>query len=72
MERYVSGCVGDTLAEAIYSTSLLRLIPGVDLLMLDSQCCGIAGTYGFKREHYNDSQKIGAPMFQQIGTAESI
>ena len=34
--------------------------------MLDSQCCGIAGTYGFKREHYNDSQKIGEPLFRQI------
>lgn len=63
---YHTPCHMEKLGWAIYSTSLLRLIPGVDLLMLDSQCCGIAGTYGFKREHYNDSQKIGAPLFQQI------
>lgn len=63
---YHTPCHMEKLGWGIYSTSLLRLIPGVDLLMLDSQCCGIAGTYGFKREHYNDSQKIGAPLFQQI------
>ncbi len=27
---------------------LLRNIPGLELTVLDSQCCGIAGTYGFK------------------------
>ncbi len=34
--------------------------------MLDSACCGIAGTYGFKRENYATSQAIGAPLFAQI------
>lgn len=34
--------------------------------MLDSQCCGIAGTYGFKKENYPTSQSIGAPLFRQI------
>ena len=63
---YHTPCHMEKLGWSIYSTSLLRLIPGVDLLMLDSQCCGIAGTYGFKREHYNDSQKIGEPLFRQI------
>lgn len=27
--------------------------------MLPSQCCGIAGTYGFKSENYEISQSIG-------------
>jgi glycerol-3-phosphate dehydrogenase subunit C len=34
--------------------------------VLDSRCCGIAGTYGFKRENYETSQAIGAPLFRQI------
>ena len=34
--------------------------------MLDSQCCGIAGTYGFKKENYEVSQAIGKPLFEQI------
>lgn len=63
---YHTPCHMEKLGWAIYSTSLLRMIPGVDLVMLDSQCCGIAGTYGFKKEHYKDSMNIGESLFQQI------
>ena len=50
----------------IYSTELLKMIPGLDLIMLESQCCGIAGTYGFKKENYKRSQKIGESLFDNI------
>ena len=56
----------EKLGWAIYSTSLMRMIPGLELIMLDSNCCGIAGTYGFKRENYEYSQAIGDPLFKQI------
>lgn len=48
-----------------YTVSLLRRMP-VRLTVLDSHCCGIAGTYGFKRELSPISQQIGAPLFAQI------
>ncbi|MBE9780346.1 anaerobic glycerol-3-phosphate dehydrogenase subunit C, partial [Escherichia coli] len=48
------------------SLELIRRIPGIELQVLDSQCCGIAGTYGFKTENYPTSQAIGAPLFEQI------
>ena len=38
--------------------------------MLESACCGIAGTYGFKKENYEASQEIGAALFQQIKTVD--
>ena len=63
---YHTACHMEKLGWAIYSTSLLRMIPGVAFVMLDSQCCGIAGTYGFKKENYRTSQGIGAPLFRQI------
>lgn len=63
---YHTPCHMEKLGWAIYSTSLVKMIPGVDFNMLDSQCCGIAGTYGFKKEHYEDSQKIGEGLFRQI------
>ena len=63
---YHTPCHMEKLGWAIYSTSMLKMIPGVDFVMLDSQCCGIAGTYGFKKEHYEDSQKIGESLFRQI------
>ena len=63
---YHTPCHMEKLGWSVYSTSLLRMIPGVELIMLDSVCCGIAGTYGFKRENYNYSQAIGEPLFKQI------
>lgn len=64
---YHTPCHMSKLGWAYYSTSLLRMIPGLELTVLDSCCCGIAGTYGFKKENYKYSQEIGAPLFRQIG-----
>jgi glycerol-3-phosphate dehydrogenase subunit C len=63
---YHTACHIEKMGWAIYSTELLRMIPGIDFVMLDSQCCGIAGTYGFKKENYERSQKIGSGLFKQI------
>ncbi len=63
---YHTACHMEKLGWAFYSTSMLRMIPGVELIMLDSQCCGIAGTYGFKKENYKYSQAIGHGLFEQI------
>lgn len=59
-------CHMEKLGWTIYSTSLLRMIPGVEFIQLPSHCCGIAGTYGFKKEYYDYSQAIGAPLFESI------
>ena len=48
-------------------TALIKMIPGVEFTLLDSNCCGISGTYGFKKENYDASQAIGKPLFDQIG-----
>ena len=59
-------CHMERLGWGVFSEKLLRLIPGVEFTLLDSACCGIAGTYGFKKENYEASQAIGAPLFEQI------
>lgn len=66
---YHTPCHMQKLGWEVYSTSLIRMIPGVDFVMLDSQCCGIAGTYGFKKENYQTSQGIGSSLFKQIEDA---
>ena len=68
---YHSACHMEKLGWSFYSSSLLRMIPGVQLIMLDSLCCGMAGTYGFKTENYRRSLKIGEPLFQAIREAEA-
>ena len=61
-------CHMEKMGWGIFSEKLLRMIPGVEFTLLDSACCGIAGTYGFKKENYAASQAIGAALFDQIRT----
>lgn len=63
---YHTPCHMEKLGWSVYSTSLLKMIPGLDFVGLDSVCCGIAGTYGFKKENYKYSQEIGEALFRQI------
>ncbi|MNC03518.1 Anaerobic glycerol-3-phosphate dehydrogenase subunit C [compost metagenome] len=63
---YHTPCHMEKMGWSLYTLDLLRRLPGVELIILESQCCGIAGTYGFKKENYNTSQSIGATLFQQI------
>ena len=63
---YHSACHMERMGWVPYSTRMLRMIPGIDFVMLESQCCGISGTYGFKKENYERSQAIGKGLFDQI------
>lgn len=63
---YHSPCHLERLGGVIYTIDILRQIPGLDLVILHSECCGIAGTYGFKKEYYDISQQIGAQLFKLI------
>ena len=67
---YHSPCHLERLGWTQYSIELLKLIPNVELVKLDSQCCGIAGTYGFKKENYATSQAIGESLFAAIEASE--
>lgn len=63
---YHTPCHMEKLGWSYYTIELLKMISGVEVQVLDSQCCGIAGTYGFKKENYEVSQQIGSRLFQQI------
>ena len=65
---YHTPCHLEKLGWGVFSEKLLKMIPGVEFTMLDSNCCGIAGTYGFKKENYEASQAIGQALFSQIKT----
>lgn len=63
---YHTPCHMQKLGWSIYSLNLLKSIPGVEFVPVESQCCGIAGTYGFKKENYATSQAIGAELFDKL------
>ena len=52
--------MNDTLA-------LLATIPGTETTLVDSGCCGMAGSFGY--EHYELSMKIGSRVLFPAVTA---
>ena len=59
-------CHMEKLGWGLFTRALMELIPGMELVPLESNCCGIAGTYGFKKENYERSQEIGRALFDDI------
>jgi glycerol-3-phosphate dehydrogenase subunit C len=45
---------------------LLELIPGLEVELSRSGCCGTAGTYGTKVEKYQIAMDVGRPLFEQV------
>jgi Fe-S oxidoreductase len=40
------------------SAAALRLVPNLDVTVLDAGCCGMAGSFGYEKEHYDLSVQI--------------
>jgi len=47
------------------------LIPGLHAIELDGECCGIAGTYGYKAEKRQLAEDVGAHVFARIRESHS-
>lgn len=55
-------------AQGIGSPALeiLKLIPGLEVVEIDAGCCGLSGSYGFKKEKYEISMEVGKNLFDRI------
>ena len=67
---YHTACHMQKMGWQVYSIAMLQMIPGLELTVLDQNCCGIAGTFGFKKENYGWSQEIGGKLFDDIKAAD--
>jgi len=48
---------------------MLELIPGTEVNTVE-RCAGHDGTWGVKREYYDNSMKIGRPVFRQMASTQ--
>jgi FAD/FMN-containing dehydrogenase/Fe-S oxidoreductase len=48
-------CHQKALYGAGATVEMLRLIPGAEVTLIDSTCCGMAGSFGYETEHYEVS-----------------
>jgi Fe-S oxidoreductase len=50
---------------------MLRLVPGYTARLVETSCCGMAGSFGFEAEHYEISRQMGAlRLFPAIESAD--
>ncbi|HUE88211.1 MAG TPA: FAD-linked oxidase C-terminal domain-containing protein [Vicinamibacterales bacterium] len=52
-------CHQRAMGLASAARALLSRIPGATVVELDAGCCGMAGSFGYTREHYDVSRAIG-------------
>ncbi len=52
-------CYQKALSNPAKTVGLFNMIKGVEVEEVKSGCCGMAGSFGFEKEHYNLSMKIG-------------
>jgi glycerol-3-phosphate dehydrogenase subunit C len=45
---------------------IMNLIPDLEIVEGHADCCGIAGTYGYKKEKYDISMSVGQALFDFI------
>ena len=59
-EIYLHGhCHQKSLIGVGKCADMLRLIPGAKVNVIPSGCCGMAGSFGYEKEHYGTSMAIG-------------
>jgi len=63
---YFAPCHLRTLGIGLPALEILRLIPGLKVDNIEADCCGMGGTFGFKKEKYEISQEIGKDLLESI------
>ena len=66
ISRHFSAEALDRLTAAASQTAEALVAPELDVVESESNCCGVAGTYGLKREKYDIAMQVGAGLFKQI------
>ncbi len=62
---YHSHCQQRTLELEPYTRAVLERL-GYDVAMTDTECCGMAGSFGYKSEYYELSMDVGEPLAEQV------
>ena len=52
-------CQQKALVGTKHSMDVLKALPGSEVVEIDAGCCGMAGSFGFEKEHYDVSMTIG-------------
>ncbi len=69
-------CHQKALTGTVKATQALESIPGCEVEEIKSGCCGMAGSFGFEKEHYDVSMRLGEqalfPSIREAGGGAAI
>jgi len=63
---YFAPCHLKSLGIGFPAFEILQLIPGLNVDYIAADCCGLGGTFGFKKEKYEISEEIGRDLAEAI------
>ena len=63
---YFAPCHLRSLNIGLPALEILRLVPGLQVENIEADCCGLGGTFGFKKEKYEITQEIGKDLAEAI------
>ena len=66
---YHSHCQQRTCNAATQTIEVLRAV-GFDVVTSSVECCGMAGSFGYKRDYYDLSMAVGEDLFAQVRSAD--
>jgi iron-sulfur cluster protein len=67
---YHAHCQQRTCNAGSQTIDVLR-VAGFDVATSSVECCGMAGSFGYKRDYYELSMAVGADLFAQVHNAEN-
>lgn len=67
---YFAPCHLKSLGIGFPTLPILRLVPGLSVENVEAHCCGLGGTFGFKKEKYDISEEIGRDLARALSAIE--
>jgi iron-sulfur cluster protein len=68
---YHSHCQQRTLGLEVYTETVLERL-GYDVATTEAECCGMAGSFGYKSEYYELSTAVGDSLAEEVRELDSV
>lgn len=63
---YFVPCHLKALNIGLPALELMRLVPELDISVIEAECCGLGGLYGFKKEKFFVAEEIGRDLAREV------
>ena len=68
---YHPHCQARTIGVSEHATAVMERL-GYDVRTSETECCGMAGSFGYKTDYYELSMDVGEPLKEQFGDTDRV